>query len=227
MASSTAVPERLSLDGPAGALEALLEWPAPAGAGAAGADPAVVGIVCHPHPLFGGTLTNKVVHTVARAFRARGAPTLRFNFRGVGGSAGQYDEGRGETEDLLAVAAWAGRRWPGAALWLGGFSFGSWVALRALDRLAPQRLVTVAPPVGRWDFGALATPRCPWLIVQGDRDELVDPAAVAAWAAASASHPQLTVLAGADHFFHARLHDLGDAVSAFLDACGRDQALSM
>lgn len=227
MASSTSGPERLSLDGPAGALETLLELPATAGAGAPGPDSAVVGIVCHPHPLFGGTLTNKVVHTVARAFRARGAATLRFNFRGVGASAGQYDEGRGETEDLLAVAAWAGRRWPDAALWLGGFSFGSWVALRAVDRLAPQRLVTVAPPVGRWDFGALPTPRCPWLVVQGDRDELVDAAAVAAWAAASGASPQLTVLAGADHFFHGRLHDLTDVVGAFLDSCGGDQARSM
>jgi alpha/beta superfamily hydrolase len=227
MASSISGPERLSLDGPAGALEALLEWPTPAGAGAAGPDPAAVGIVCHPHPLFGGTLTNKVVHTVARAFRARGAATLRFNFRGVGASAGQYDEGRGETDDLLAVAAWAGRRWPAAALWLGGFSFGSWVALRAVDRLVPRRLVTVAPPVGRWDFGALPTPRCPWLVVQGDRDELVDASAVAAWAAASGASPQLTVLAGADHFFHGRLHDLTDAVGAFLDASGPDQARSM
>ncbi len=213
MASSIAAPERLAIDGPAGSLEALLEWPAPAGPGVR-----AVGVVCHPHPLFGGAMTNKVVHTVARAFREHGAPTLRFNFRGVGASGGQYDEGRGETEDLLAVVAWAARRLPGTPLWLAGFSFGSWVALRALDRLAPQCLVTVAPPVGRWDFGALPTPRCPWLVVQGDRDELVDSQAVAAWAEATGAHPRLEVLEGADHFFHGRLHDLRDVVSGFLGA---------
>lgn len=220
MASSIVAPERLAIDGPAGALEALLEWPTgapPAGsASASAAGVGAVGVVCHPHPLFGGAMTNKVVHTVARAFRDQGAPTLRFNFRGVGASGGQYDEGRGETEDLLAVTAWAAHRLPGTALWLAGFSFGSWVALRALERLAPQRLVTVAPPVGRWDFGALTRPRCPWLIVQGDRDELVDVRAVSRWAEETGAHPQLQVLAGADHFFHGRLHDLRDVVSAFM-----------
>jgi alpha/beta superfamily hydrolase len=228
MASSIAAPERLSIDGPSGALEALLEWPVGEGPQAGPREFAAVGIVCHPHPLFGGAMTNKVVHTVARAFRDHGAPTLRFNFRGVGASGGQYDEGRGETEDLLAVAAWAARRLPGAALWLAGFSFGSWVALRALDRLAPQRLVTVAPPVGRWDFGALTRPRCPWLIVQGDQDELVDARLVANWAEATGAGPRLEVLAGADHFFHGRLHDLRDAVSGFLGMpAGSDQARSV
>jgi alpha/beta superfamily hydrolase len=90
------------------------------------------------------------------------------------------------------------------------------VALRALDRLAPQRLVTVAPPVGRWDFGALTRPGCPWLIVQGDHDELVDARAVSGWAEATGAYPRLEVLAGADHFFHGRLHDLRDVVSGFL-----------
>jgi len=101
--------ERLTLPGPAGGLEALIETPA----GAAAA-PSAFAVVCHPHPLFGGTLDNKVVYTVARAFEQLGAPAIRFNFRGVGASAGVHDEGRGETEDALAVIAWGRARWPGA-----------------------------------------------------------------------------------------------------------------
>lgn len=173
-------------------------------------------MVCHPHPLFGGTLTNKVVHTVARAFVAHGAATLRFNFRGVGASAGSHDEGRGETDDLLAVVE-AGRvRLPGRPLWLGGFSFGAYVALRAQGRAGAARLVTVAPPVGRWDFSALEAPRCPWLVIQGDRDELVDHAQVAGWLAALAPQARLALLPGAEHFFHGRLHEVKAAVSDFL-----------
>ncbi|HYM26941.1 MAG TPA: alpha/beta fold hydrolase, partial [Steroidobacteraceae bacterium] len=120
--------ERLMLTGPAGPLETLVETPA--GAGAA-QQPRAVAVVCHPHPLFGGTLENKVVWTVARAFEQLGAAAIRFNFRGVGRSAGAYDDGRGETEDLGAVLAYARGRWPQAPLWLGGFSFGAVVALRA------------------------------------------------------------------------------------------------
>jgi alpha/beta superfamily hydrolase len=173
-------------------------------------------VVCHPHPLFGGTLTNKVVHTVARAFVAQGAATLRFNFRGVGASAGSYDEGRGETDDLLAVIGAGRARFPGLPLWLGGFSFGSFVALHAQAAAGAARLVTVAPPIGRWDFSGIEAPRCPWLVIQGDQDELVDHASVAAWMAELAPQAQLTVLPGAEHFFHGRLHEVKDAVSRFV-----------
>ncbi len=210
--SSIVAPESLSIAGPAGPIEALLERPAP---GVAGGPPAAFGVICHPHPQFGGTLTNKVVHTVARAFRERGVPTLRFNFRGVGASAGTYDEGRGETDDLLAVVDWGRARWPQGALWLAGFSFGSYVALRSLSRLAPRLLVTVAPPVGRWDFSAARFPACPWLIVQGDQDELVDHAAVARWSEGSGAGAQTLLLSGADHFFHGRLHEVREGVEAF------------
>lgn len=191
-------------------LEALLETPAVA--------PCAIGVVCHPHPLFGGTMSNKVVHTVGRAFVAQGALTLRFNFRGVGASAGGYDEGRGETDDMLAAVASMRARFPGLPLWLGGFSFGSFVALRGQSAAGAERLVTVAPPVGRWDFSGLAAPRCPWLVIQGDQDDLVDLAAVRDWLAALATPapPRLVVLPGAEHFFHGRLHEVKDAVSGFL-----------
>ena len=187
----------------------MLEWPAQGAARA-------LGVVCHPHPLFGGTLTNKVVHTLARAFVAQGAATLRFNFRGVGASAGRHDEGRGETDDLLAVVSAGRERVPGLPLWLGGFSFGSFVALRGQRDAGAVRLVTVAPPVGRWDFSAIEAPRCPWLVIQGDQDELVDHREVSAWMAALAPQARCVMLAGAEHFFHGRLHEIKDAVSAFV-----------
>ena len=135
-------PESLTIEGPVGAVEAKLEDP--------GTAPIVrYGIVCHPHPLHGGTMDNKVVHTVARAMQELGAPTLRFNFRGTGASAGAFDDGRGEVDDLLAVASFARLRWPQAELWLAGFSFGAWIALQAENQLSPAKLVAVAPPV-RW-----------------------------------------------------------------------------
>lgn len=203
-------PERIEIPGTAGVLEALCEVPVSA------QPPAGFAVICHPHPLFGGTMTNKVVHMLARSCQELGVPTLRFNFRGVGASTGQYDDGRGETEDVMAVIAHGRALWPGTPLWLAGFSFGAWVALRAAAQAAPARLVTVAPPVGRWDFASLATPLCPWLIVQGDRDELVDAAAVQQWAALQQPTPQLAVLTGAEHFFHGRLNELRDVVSGFL-----------
>jgi alpha/beta superfamily hydrolase len=203
-------PERLEIPGPVGQLEALREVPASAQA------PRAFGVICHPHPLFGGTMTNKVVHMLARSCHELGVPTLRFNFRGVGASAGQYDDGRGETDDALAVIEQGRALWPGAALWLAGFSFGAWVALRAAPRAAAARLVTVAPPVGRCDFSGIPTPTCPWLIVQGDQDELVDAAAVQQWAAQQQPTPELAVLAGAEHFFHGRLNELRDVVGGFL-----------
>ncbi len=200
--------ERQAIAGPAGEIEALIETPSPA-------TPDVFGVVCHPHPLFGGAMTNKVVHTVARSWQELGVPTLRFNFRGVGASQGRYDEGRGETDDALAVIAFGNRRWSGAALWLAGFSFGAYVALRAAAVARPDLLVIVAPPVGRWDFTPLRAPDCPWLIVQGDQDDLVDAAAVQSWARALRPGPRLEILPGAEHFFHGRLHELRNVVRDF------------
>ena len=203
-------PRPATIAGPAGALEARIEDPSP------GTVPSACGVVCHPHPLYGGTMQNKVVHTVARAMQERGAPTVRFNFRGVGGSAGQYDAGRGELEDALAVCAWARANWGCEALWLAGFSFGAAVALEAAAVAKPAALVTVAPPVGRIIVAAVARPPCPWLIVQGDRDELVDVATVRRWAGEFEMPPRLVELPGAEHFFHGRLGELRAVVLAFL-----------
>ncbi len=173
-------------------------------------------VVCHPHPLHGGTLQNKVVHTLARVFVDLGLPTLRFNYRGVGASAGRYDQGIGETDDALAVIAYGRRRWPNASVSLAGFSFGAMVALRAASRGAPvRRLVSIAPAVGRTSEPPPARPDCPWLIVQGDADEIVDAGQIAAFARRFSPPPQLRVLAGVDHFFHGRLRELHDVVMTF------------
>jgi alpha/beta superfamily hydrolase len=205
-------PQPAVIPGPLGGIEARIENPL-----AEGVQPGVVGVVCHPHPLHGGTMQNKVVHTVARAMQEAGAPTVRFNFRGVGQSAGVYADGIGEVDDALAVIAWARAHWQCERLWLGGFSFGAAVALHAAASAAPHKLVTVAPPVGRLITQPVARPRCAWLIVQGDRDELVDFEAVQRWAAGYAPDaPQLLLMNDAEHFFHGRLGELRSGVLGFL-----------
>jgi len=201
--------EDLEIDGPSGPLEAVLERPP---------EPReeFVAVVCHPHPLYHGTMNNKVVHTLVRSFNLLGCPAVRFNFRGVGQSAGRYDEGLGETDDALCVAEWAEDRWPGCRVWLTGFSFGSYVALRAAVRSEPPGLIMVAPPVQRFAVAAEAVPRCPWLIVQGEEDELVDAGEVSDWAGALRPSPSLELMSDTDHFFHGRLTRLRETVQSFL-----------
>jgi alpha/beta superfamily hydrolase len=203
------VPERLLLAGTAGELEAVFEVPAEFAGDR-------VALVCHPHPLFGGTMDNKVVVIAARALQEKGYATLRFNFRGVGQSAGSWDLGRGEAEDALAAARALQERWPAAELLVAGFSFGAYVATQLATRLPVRQLITIAPPVQRFDFSKLAVPQCPWLVIQGDRDELVDHEAVLAWTKALEPAPLVVVLPGAEHFFHGRLNDLRAAVQEHL-----------
>lgn len=206
-------PEPVTIPGPAGRLEALVESP-----GEVRGDAAAV--VCHPHPVFHGTMHNKVVHTMARAANRLGCPALRFNFRGVGDSEGGYGEGLGETEDALAAVAWARARWPGAAVWLAGFSFGAWVALNAARHARPALLVTIAPPVQRFPVAEVARPPVPWLVVQGREDEVVDPAAVEAWSRGLTPPPDLRLMDDTDHFFHGRLNPLREVLEDFLTRHG-------
>jgi hypothetical protein len=210
---SRPVTTALSIPGPAGNLETLLDSPQDA-------DATRAAVVCHPHPLYGGTMTNKVVHTLARAFNELGVPVVRFNYRSVGASAGTYDEGNGETDDAVAVLDWSRQRWPNARLWLGGFSFGGAVAIRASVRRDVDRVVTVAPAIQRVPVDSANLPQCPWLLVQGDNDELVNAAEVQQWASTLSRPPQLCLLAGVDHFFHGRLNDLRDAVSSWARQLG-------
>lgn len=216
MSSNTSRPqaEKTTIAGPAGALEAIVE--APGNADGARVAPAVI-VICHPHPSYGGTMTNKVVHTLARACNDFGVPAVRFNFRGVGASAGSYDAGAGETQDAVAVLDWAAKRWPGARLWAGGFSFGGAIAIRAAAARDVRRLVTVAPAIDRVAVDDARLPRCPWLIVQGDSDELVSAENVRRWAQALPSPPQLSILRGVDHFFHGRLNELRALVLEWLE----------
>lgn len=210
MKHGTAAREALTLSGPSGRLEALLDEPPERLRGA-------VAVVCHPHPQHQGTMLNKVVHTLARAMVDQGVPVVRFNFRGVGASEGAYAGGPGEADDLAAVAGWARSRYPAAELWLGGFSFGAAVAVRASLGLAPRRLVAVAPPVSRMaDFVGAEAPLCPSLIVQGEADEVVRAADVREWAASRPVPPELVVLPEVDHFFHGRLSLLRTAVVEYL-----------
>jgi alpha/beta superfamily hydrolase len=202
--------ERVRIAGLAGAIEALIESPA-------AEQRAAFGVICHPHPLYGGSLDNKVVYILARAFQEAGLPTIRFNFRGVGASEGEFGHGIGETEDVLAVIASGRERWPGAALWLAGFSFGGAVAIRAAVQAKAACLVTVAPAVSpRVDLSGIELPQCPWLVVQGDADDVVEPASVLDWVKSLPRPPQVAVLAGAEHFFHGRLNELRAAVTGYL-----------
>jgi alpha/beta superfamily hydrolase len=198
-----AVPGSVTIAGPAGQLEALIEEPA-----AAAGSPPVAAVICHPHPLFGGTLHNKVVHTLARTLRAAGAATLRFNFRGVGASEGTHDGGTGETQDALAAVAWARARWPAGSLVLAGFSFGGAVAIQAAGLAEPAWLITVAPAVDRVPLDTLQLPRGPWLVVQGEADEVVAADSVLQWLARWAPQARVRLLPGVGHFFHGRLHEL-------------------
>ncbi len=196
----------LSLPGPAGALEVAVDLPDPNEARAGYA------IVCHPHPLEGGTMHNKVVTMSARSLRELGLATVRFNFRGVGASEGSYDNGRGETLDLLAVAQWAAQALPKQTLWLAGFSFGSWISLLGARDLPAQQVISIAPPAGRWDFSAVLPPACPWLVIQGEADDVVAPQAVYDWLDQLDASPTLVKMPDTDHFFHRRLMDLRGAI---------------
>lgn len=201
----------LTLSGPAGNLEMIVDGPEPD----ATPRPLVV-IVCHPLPTEGGTMHNKVVTMAARALRECGASTVRFNFRGTGASTGHFDDGQGEADDLRAVAAWVREQRPDAQLWLAGFSFGAYVSLKVAATLQPGMLISIAPPAGRgWDFDAITPPECPWLVIQGEADEIVDPAAVYAWIDGLTQlrqPPELVKMPDTSHFFHRRLMDLRGAI---------------
>ena len=202
--------QRLEMTGPSGLLEGLRDDPASA--------PHGVAVIAHPHPLFGGTMDNKVVQTLARAFVQSGWSAVRFNFRGVGRSAGQYDEGRGEVDDLLAVIeqqAASGR------LALSGFSFGAFVTAQAVARVSPQRpieqLVLVGTAASRF-----SVPNLPeelkerTLVVHGEEDDTVPLSAVMDWA-----RPQtlpVLVVPGGGHFFHGQLPLLKARVMRHLGA---------
>ncbi len=197
------------IKGPAGDLEALLETPQ-------GADPVAQAVVCHPHPVHGGTMQNKVAHTLARSFVNVGISAVRFNFRGAGKSEGVFDSGDGEVADVLAAVHWARQAAPGLPLWLAGFSFGAAMAVRAAIECRPDGLISVAPAISRFAGNLDKQPDCPWLIVQGDNDELVDVEETIAWVNQLDPGPELEVFPETEHFFHGKLVLLRNAVEEFV-----------
>jgi len=201
--------ETLLLPGAAGAIETLVAMP--------GKPPRGVAVVCHPHPLHGGALSNKVTYQLASCALKAGLVAARFNFRGVGKSAGTHDEGRGETDDTLAVAQALRAALPGKPLLLAGFSFGAFVSLKAAAQAHPQLQVSIAPPF-KYFAGEPLPPRpeAPWLVVHGRDDEVVAYADTVAVLQRYQPPPELVTLDGVGHFFHGRLADLERAVSAFI-----------
>ena len=193
--------QRSDVAGPAGRIEVALDAPDSA--------PVGVAVLCHPHPVHGGTMDNKVIQTLARAFVQLGYRAVRFNFRGVGASQGQWDEGRGEVDDAMAVTG--AFRDASLPLVLGGFSFGGYVASQAAARLAasgsPARLVLVGPATSTFDMPAVAPDT---LVIHGEADDVVPLQATLDWA-----RPQqlpVVVLPGVGHYFHGQLTRLRDLV---------------
>ena len=202
MSSTAPSVEKVVIDGPAGAIEGMIERPPDA-------RDDVVAVCCHPHSLYGGAMQNKVVHTLARSCQDQGITSVRFNFRGVGASRGAFDDGNGETDDALAALAHARSRF-GAALplALGGFSFGSFVQTRVAERVEAERLVLVGPAVKR--FAVRPVP-ADTIVIHGEQDDVVALADVLDWA-----RPQelpIIVFPGCGHFFHGRLPQLQRTVA--------------
>lgn len=190
---------KILFSGIAGQLEGVLHLP--------DAPPRAIAVVAHPLPTMGGTMDNKVVTTLARAFTELGFAALRFNFRGVGESAGSYDEGRGETLDAVAAANFMLGEFGGLPLVMSGFSFGGYVQARAALDMQPRKLVLVAPAVNRFEMSKVPADT---LLIHGDQDDVVELDALLQWA-----HPQhlpIVAMAGAGHFFHGRLTQLRDIV---------------
>ena len=197
------------IDGPAGRIEAIIKDPAARVSRAA--------IVCHPHPLFGGTMHNKVVFRIARAFQNAGFAVLRFNFRGTGKSEGQHDNGLGEQDDLRAVIEFAQQRYPEAEIWLAGFSFGSAVLLRAAacdERV--RAFIAAGVPLSKYDFSGLLKCNKPKLFVHGSQDEYGAASDLEKLFATLDEPKELRIIDGADHFFEGALTELSDAVSRFI-----------
>lgn len=198
----TSIKDKVTLlSGPAGKLEVIMEEPI-------GLDRNAWGIVCHPHPLHGGNMQNKVVTTLVKTFQYMGLTTIRFNFRGVGKSEGVFGHGKGELEDLLAVIEWVQQSNQGKKIWLAGFSFGAYVTAKAATQISVGQLITVAPPVQDYSMETLSPILCPWIVVQGELDEVVSAKAVFAWAESRYPQPIILRFPEAGHFFHGQLIEL-------------------
>jgi len=202
------------LKGPAGVLEAR--------ANNTGSNNAI-GIVCHPHPLYQGSMDNKVVTTIVRAFQTLGLKTIRFNFRGIGKSEGSYSQGIGEVEDLESIIRWVKENHPNDRIYLAGFSFGSYIATKYASetKIDIAALLTVAPAITHFDFLSLPVPPCPWVIIHGSKDELISLSEVKKWVEDTKQKHQrfpieLIIIEEATHFFHGCLVTLRNQIEKII-----------
>jgi uncharacterized protein len=192
--------EKILLDGPAGKLEVVINDPGPSRR--------AIALIAHPHPLYGGTLDNKVAQTLAKTFYALHCVALRPNFRGVGASEGQYDQGRGEVDDMTAVYAYAKKHYGDLPIYSAGFSFGGFIAAQIAEKLQIKQLVMIAPAVETFPVGEVEKNT---IVIHGELDETVPYKSILDWA-----RPQelaVITIPGADHFFHRRLHHIHYFVS--------------
>jgi alpha/beta superfamily hydrolase len=201
----------LFLEGPAGKLESVLWKPAD------GVQPRFASVVCHPHPLFGGTLHNKVVYQAAKALDAQGGAVLRFNFRGTGLSEGTHDRGVGERDDVRTAMDFLAAEFPGKPLLLAGFSFGSWVGMRVgCENARVERLIGMGAPVNQSDFSYLQECAKPKLFVQGSQDQFGDVSKLDELLGELPGENKLIVVDGVDHFFTGKIEELGKAITEWM-----------
>jgi alpha/beta superfamily hydrolase len=207
------------IEGPAGKLEGIF-WD-PSRADSPQGKPLIAAVVCHPHPLFGGTMHNKVVYQIARTLDRVGVPSLRFNFRGVGLSAGKHDRGHGEKDDVRAALDFVAAEFPGVPLLVAGFSFGCWVGLSVgSEDSRVTELVGVGPPVNDSDFSYLAKNEKPRLFILGEKDQYGSPEQleklVSTFPKSVQRRTKPVIVPGADHFFVGQLNEVDSALAAWL-----------
>jgi uncharacterized protein len=199
------------IPGPVGRLEALLDEPA------AGVDVRAAVVFGHPHPQYGGTMHSKVVYQAAKALGRIGCAVLRFNFRGVGSSAGAFDEGAGESDDFRAGLDFMQQQYQGVRLWAGGFSFGAWIALTvAVQNSRVSTMIGIAPPIARYDMEAVRRSAKAKFFIQGERDELCPLKEMQEFYAHCEEPKELVVIDAADHLFDGKTSEVGDAIEDLL-----------
>jgi alpha/beta superfamily hydrolase len=209
----------LLIPAPHGQLEAILKEPRASSVRG-------VALVLHPHPLGGGTMHNKVVFRASSALNDAGLITLRINFRGVGQSTGEHDEGRGEIEDVRAALDYLTKQYEGEPITLAGFSFGSRVGMEVgISDTRVRELISIGTPVDKYDFAFLKSCRKPILFVHGDRDEFGAAETVRALAASlpAEAHAQVKTIANADHFFEGHLDEMKSAITEWMNERMRDE----
>ncbi|MEM9102047.1 MAG: alpha/beta fold hydrolase [Pseudomonadota bacterium] len=197
---------KLQLPGPSGQIETLINRPSQL------KNAKFAAIICHPHPLHGGAMTNKVVHTVAKTIEEKGGISIRFNFRGVGRSDGTFAKGEGEIDDLYAVFQWLKTQLPNINIILAGFSFGAYVSAMAHNLMKPKLLISLAPPVKRFDFDNFERPSGYWQVIAAEKDELVELLEIEKWLQRTGKPDDYQVIQDSSHFFHGKLNILKDKI---------------